>query len=266
LPLATAAAGYFGYKASKDASKQQKQAMDAQLGFEQAQAARMAEMQKQQMDLANAMAFGGDYSYKDAGGNVKPVSFPGYAGQADDWTQKYLNWLQTSPDVTYNAQRGRMERDVAQGMEQAGAAMGGRGVVSGIGKRRLSDLALARSQMLGGLEAGRVDRQGQRLGAGSQLTQSLYDRALGMRNTAMGMPGQTSTMIPQMMMGQASQTGAQAGAWGNLATSLLGYQMQQRQNPVPPVSAVTPTTAPVQQNYQLGLQGLSPLPPYMRGR
>jgi hypothetical protein len=241
LPVATAITGYLGYKASKDATKAQSNAQNAQLGFEQAQAARMAEFQNQQMSLANAMAFGGDYSYKDAAGNVKPVSFQGYAPQADEWTKNYLQWLQTSPDVTYNQQRGRMERDVKQGMEQAAGAMGQRGMSSGIGKRRLSDLALARSQMLGGLEADRVNRQGERLGAGTQLTQSLYDKSLAMRQNAMGMPTQTQTMVPQMMMDRANQTANQAGAWGNLATSLLGYQLQQRQQQ-PNIPA--PTTVP----------------------
>jgi hypothetical protein len=250
LPVATAVSGWLGYKASKDASKQQTEAQNAQLNFEQQQAARMTEQQKQQMDLANAMAFGGEYNVGE-GAQAKKMTFPGAAGQADDWTQKYLNWLQTSPDLEYNQQRGRMERDFAQGLDAAGARINqAGGVTSGYAQRGLRDLSVARAGMLGGMEAGRSERMGQRLSAGSQLAQGLYDRALNMRQSAMGMPAPASTMVPQMMSQNAGRSADQATALAGATGSLFNLWLQQQQRAPQVMQAPVQPASPIGTNWQ----------------
>ena len=239
LPAATLVSGLLGYKSSKDASKAQNKAIAAQ----QASEAQKAALANEQIALADRMLYGQGYV---PGQGVD--SRPGQGGAMDlsqEWTNNYLNWLKTSPDITYNAQRGAMEGNIRDSMAAAASALGRRGlstanVQSGAALRTMGSLGMARTGLLANLEAGRQDRMGERLGMGSQLTQGLLDRALNVRSAALGQSLGQQTMIPQMQANLASQYGQQAGAFGNLTGTLLDYYAQSRQP-----SVQIPTTVPM---------------------
>ena len=180
----------------------------------------------------------------------QPGQSQGALQQAQSWTDNYLSWLQNSPDITYNAQRGRMEGDIRASMEAAARSLGRRGlasgdVQSGVAGRDMADISMARAGMMGQMEAGRHDRRGERLGMGTQLTQGLVDRALNLRSAAMGTAMNQQTAIPGMLMGQAQQHSGQAGGWGQLTGAALDYGLQSLKPRVQ-----VPTTAPQQAGNQ----------------
>lgn len=247
-----------GYKASKDASKAQDRATSSQQAWEAANAARAQE----QIDLADKLLYG-EYIPPTGEPGQGVESGPGQrAGgameQAEDWTSNYLDWLQNSSDVIYNAQRGRMEGDIRDSMSQAARMLGRRGlstsaVQSGAANRTMGDIGMARTGLLSQLEAGRFDRQGSNLAMGTQLTQGLMDRALNMRSAATGQAMNQQTMIPGMHMQQAGQHAARAGAYGNLTGGMLDYYMQSKQPSVqlPPYN--TAPTFPAQSQIPVGM-------------
>lgn len=195
------------------------------------------------MGLVDKLLYGQNY-VEGEGVN----SMPGQGGAmqlSEDWTKRYLDWLQNSPDITYNAQRGALEGNIQASMEQAAKSLGARGVntrdvVSGTANKTLANMAGQRAGLLAQLEGDRQDRTGQRLGQGTQLTQGLLDRALNVRSAAAGTALNQQTQIPQMLMNQSAGQNAQAGAFGNLTGTLLDYYAQSRQPTVQ-----VPTTVPV---------------------
>ncbi len=207
--IVTGASALLGYKSSKDANKTQRAAINAQQTAEQQKMAVIRE----NMDLADQMLKGG--------GNYGV----GAETQANQWTSDYLNWLRTAPDTTYNAQRGQMEGNIRSSMEQAARMMGQRGLTGGVANNLMAGIGMQRASLLGNMEAGRNDRRGQNLAAGSQLTQSLMDRALNLRSAATGTAMNFHSQIPMMMAGQAQQQQQNAGAWGGLTGSLLNAMM-----------------------------------------
>lgn len=242
LPAATLVSGLLGYKASKDSSKAQSQAVAAQ----QASEAQKAALANQQSALADQLLHGVGY-VPGEGVDAKPGQ-GGAMELSQQWTDDYLGWLKNSPDITYNAQRGAMEGNIRDSMAMAARSLGQRGlstqnVQSGAAMKTMGDLGMARTGLLASLEAGRQDRIGERLGMGSQLTQGLMDRALNLKSAATGTAMNQQTQIPGMMMGQAQGYANQAGAFGNLAGTLLDYYSQSRQPAVQ-----MPATVPVQQN------------------
>ena len=255
-----------GYQADRAHSKAQQQAMSSQQAWEAANAARAQE----QINLADDLLYGKYAPPRPVGaiGAARELaqgveSGPGQReggamGQAEDWTSNYLDWLQNSSDVIYNAQRGRMEGDIRDSMSQAARMLGRRGlstsaVQSGAANRTMGDIGMARTGLLSQLEAGRHERQGANLGMGTQLTQGLMDRALNMRSAATGQAMNQQTMIPGMHMQQAGQHAARAGAYGNLTGGMLDYYMQSKQPSVqlPPYN--TAPTFPTQSQIPVGM-------------
>jgi hypothetical protein len=207
--IVTGASALLGYKSSKDANKTQQAAINAQQSAEQQKMAVIRE----NMDLADQMLKGG--------GNYGT----GAESQANQWTSDYLNWLKTAPDTTYNAQRGQMEGNIRSSMEQAARIMGKRGLTGGVANSMMQGIGMQRAGLLGSLEAQRNDRRGQNLAAGSQLTQTLLDRALNLRSAATGTAMNFNSQIPMLMQGQAAQQNQTAGAWGGLTSALLNGMM-----------------------------------------
>ena len=207
--IVTGASALLGYKSSKDANKTQKAAINAQQSAEQQKMAVIRE----NMDLADQMLKGG--------GNYGT----GAESQANQWTSDYLNWLKTAPDTTYNAQRGQMEGNIRSSMEQAARIMGKRGLTGGVANSMMQGIGMQRAGLLGSLEAQRNDRRGQNLAAGSQLTQTLLDRALNLRSAATATAMNFNSQIPMLMQGQAAQQNQTAGAWGGLTSALLNGMM-----------------------------------------
>ena len=207
--IVTGASALLGYKSSKDANKTQQAAINAQQSAEQQKMAVIRE----NMDLADQMLNGGG-SY----GN-------GAASQANQWTTDYLNWLKSSPDTTYNSQRGQMEGNIRSSMEQAARMMGQRGLTGGVANNLMSGIGMQRAGILSNLEGQRNDRRGQNLAAGSQITQTLMDRALNLRSAATGTAMNFNSQIPMLMQNQAAQQQQNAGAWGGLTGSLLNAMM-----------------------------------------
>ena len=237
LPVATLVSGVLGYKASKDANKTQQNAINAQ---QSAEAAKQAQI-NEQLSLADRMLYGG--------GNVGQT-MTGAVPQAETWTQDYLNWLRTAPDITYNAQRGQMESNIRSSMEQAARISGMRGLTGGVAAAPMAGLGMQRAGLLASLEGQRQDRRGANLAAGTQLTQGLVDRALNVRSGALGTALNQQTQIPQMMQGVAAGQANQAAAYGNLTGTLLNTMFSQQQQP-----RVQAPTAPA-------LPGYTPLPDY----
>lgn len=213
-----------GYNASKKQAKAQNQAVAAQ----QASEAQKAQLANQQMALADQLLHGQGY-VPGQGVDARPGQ-GGAMELSQDWTKKYLNWLQNSPDITYNAQRGAMEGNIRESMAMAARSLGQRGlstqnVQSGAALKTMGGIGMQRAGLLASLEAGRHDRIGERMGMGAQFTQSLMDRALNLRSAATGTALNQQTMVPQMMANQAAQYGQQAGAWGSLAGQLAGQYL-----------------------------------------
>ena len=153
----------------------------AQQGFEKQKWDRMTGLQDQQLQQA---------------GELKQQT----QGPANEWTTNYLDWLKNSPDTAYNASKTAMERGYNTSMDQAAKqanAMGRSG--GGMLQSMFNNLAYNRATGLGQLENQRVQSQGQKLGTGTQLVQSLYDRALNLATSASGMQIPQSTQVPQMM-------------------------------------------------------------------
>lgn len=245
--IVTGASALLGYKSSKDANKTQQAAINAQ----QAAEAQKQALAQSNMTLADELLYGVGYV---PGKGVD--SKPGQGGAMElskDWTTKYLDWLKNSPDITYNAQRGALEGNIRDSMEQAAQSLGRRGlntgnVRSGAADNTLGNIAMSRAGLLSQLLGERYDRQGQRLSQGTQLTQSLMDRALNLRSAATGTAMNQQTMIPQMMMNQAAGQAQQAGAYGQLTGTLLDYLAQSRKSPMmlPTMPATSVSTVPNQ--------------------
>ncbi|HMM60897.1 MAG TPA: hypothetical protein PKC25_12295, partial [Candidatus Rifleibacterium sp.] len=76
-----------------------------------------------------------------------------------------------------------------------------------------------RASGLSTLEGERIDRKGQRLSQGTELSQSILNRALNMGNTASGAATNFSTSIPNMLTNQAYQNSNIAA---NSGSSIIG--------------------------------------------
>lgn len=240
--LLTLGSAYMGYKSSKDASKAQSQAVSAQ----QSQEANRQALAEKQMSFADRLLYGNGYR-DETGAHSMPGS-DGALAKADSWTNNYLNWLQNSPDITYNAQRSAMEGNIQSSMEQAARALGLRGlntanVQSGAALKAMSGIGMARTGLLAQLEAGRHDRMGERLGMGTQLTQGLVDRAMNAQSAATGTAMNFQSQIPQMMMGQAQNYANQAAGYGALASAGLNYYMQPQAQVIAPTTVAQPAPA-----------------------
>lgn len=251
-----------GKKASDKASDVQSQAIASQQSWEAARDKRAQE----HTELGDRLLFGRLTGEKYPEGHEKagqtmvdqygdPLREGGAWEQAQLWTDDYLNWLKTSPDITYNAQRGRMEGDIKTSMEQAARMLGRRGLSdSGVADATMGNIAGTRAGLLSQMEAGRYDRQGERLGIGSQLTESQVDRALNLRGQGLGLQLQQQTMVPQMQTAKAEQYAGQAGAYGNLLGAGINYYLQSQVPQttsalLPQTSTAIPTTVPT--NFQL---------------
>jgi hypothetical protein len=233
--VAGLATAYLGYKASKDASKSQNKALSAQQAWEAGKAKRAQE----QIDLADRLLYGNAAPGGEDLEGVNSAAGGGAMGRAEDWTSNYLDWLSNSSDIIYNAQRGRMESDIRDSMSQAARMLGKRGlstsaVQSGIANRTMGGIGAARTGLLSQLEAGRFEREGANLEAGTQLTQGLVDRALNLRSSATGQALNQRTQIPSMYQVQAAQAANRAGAYGNLMGGMIDYYMQSKQPSVQP--------------------------------
>jgi len=251
--------GLAGMWSSNKASKAQKQAIQAQ----QAAEAQKAAYINQQLSLADQMLHGQGY-VPGQGVDARP----GHGGAMElskSWTDKYLNWLQNSPDITYNAQRGAMEGNIRDSMAAAASALGQRGlstqnVQSGAALKTMGGIGMQRAGLLSSMEAGRHDRMGERLGMGTQLTQGLMDRALNVRSAALGQALGQQTMVPQMQQGIASQYGQLAQGFGNLTGGLIQSYMNQPQVQAPTTVAMPQQQQPMQMPNQF--YSYKPVGPY----
>lgn len=255
--LLTLGSAYMGYKSSKDASKAQSQAVSAQ----QSQEANRQALAEKQMSFADRLLYGN--GYRDEQGVQSMPGSDGALGMAQNWTNNYLNWLQNSPDITYNAQRGAMEGNIQSSMEQAARALGQRGlntanVQSGAALKAMSGIGMARTGLLAQLESGRHDRMGERLGMGTQLTQGLVDRAMNAQSAATGTAMNFQSQIPQMMMGQAQNYANQAAGYGSLASAGLNYYMQPKAPAVAPTTVAQPAPAAPVMNQFYSLKSTLP--------
>lgn len=129
---------------------------------------------------------------------------------AEEWMNNYLGFLKTSPDTTFNLQRGSLERNANLAKDAVSRNMARRGLLpSGLAAGEMSSIDMDRGRGVADLIGQREDRRGQRLGVGTQITQSALDRALNMFTGAKsGLMG-LNTQIPQMTQNMATMAGNQ---------------------------------------------------------
>lgn len=141
---------------------------------------------------------------------------------AEEWMNNYLGFLKTSPDTTFNLQRGSLERNANLAKDAMSRNMARRGLLpSGLAAGEMGSLDMDRSRGIADLIGQREDRKGQRLGMGTQITQSALDRALNMFTGAKsGLMG-LNTQIPQMTQNMATMAGNQTQQPG-VIQSLVG--------------------------------------------
>lgn len=257
-----AASTLFGKQSSDKQAKVQQQAIGAQQSSDAAKQA----LFDQQMTLANKFLFGGTYDQMDESGNlINQTQIAGAVPQAQEWQAKFLDWLRTSPDITYNAQRGVLERQIQNSMKAvSGSGVTPFGVQSGLVAKVLGDIGMQRAGMIAGLEGERQDRMGQRLSAGVSLTQDAINRALNMRSGGLGLQANFQSSTPQLLAGMATGYGDQANAYGNMAGSLLNYALaSQSYNKAMPASTTKTAAAPAGPAKQAFIPSAASSNPYL---
>lgn len=159
------------------------------------------------------------------GGGINGVPVMGALPRAQDWQNKFFNFLQTSPDTTFNAQKSSLARSFSNAENQLAQAAANRGIsTSGINLGNIANLNAQKASAMSNLQGQRVDRQGQRINQGLQFAQSLLDNALNMGNAASGMATGFSTAVPGLMSNYAGNLMSQANtaaAGGSIGQQLL---------------------------------------------
>ena len=202
-----------GWKEQKKANEQNAAALAAQGNTE----AWQKKLMQDRLDMANSMLLGGSIVDPTTG---KTVSVTGALPQAQDWETQFFSYLKNSPDTTYNAQRGQLERSIVDAKKSMTSNLNSRGLLSSVlGASRLGGIDFNRASALSGLEGERIDRRGQRLSQGTELSQSILNRALNMGNTASGAATNFNTSIPNMLTNQANQNSNIAA---NSGSSIIG--------------------------------------------
>ena len=212
-----------GWRQANQANKTQQAAISAQgnsEAFKQGQAGDLAKM-------AEDFLWGTNGASATNGADGAPrTPITGAVPSAEEWIGRYTNWLKNSPDLTYNRQRGALERIFNQGNESVTRAMGRRGLTnSGLYGRALGSQATDRARGVADLVGQAEDRRGQRIAAGTQLTQSNLDRALNMFSGAKGAALNLNTQVPQLMTQLAGMQG-NAPQGGGVIQDLLGQYVQ----------------------------------------
>lgn len=202
-----------GWKEKKKANEQNAAALAAQANTE----AWQKKLMQDRLDMANAMLLGGSVVDPTTGNRV---SVTGALPQAQDWETQFFNYLRSSPDTTYNAQRGQLERGISDAKKSMTSNLNSRGLLGSVlGISKLGDIDFNRARAISGLEGERIDRKGQRLSQGTELSQSILNRALNMGNTASGAATNFNTSIPNMLSNQAYQNSNIAA---NSGSSIVG--------------------------------------------
>lgn len=202
-----------GWKEQKKANEQNAAALAAQGNTE----AWQKKLMQDRLDMANAMLLGGSVVDPTSGNRV---SVTGALPQAQDWESQFFSYLRNSPDTTYNAQRGQLERGISNAKKNMTSNLNSRGLLGSVlGISKLGDIDFNRASALSTLEGERMDRKGQRLSQGTELSQSILNRALNMGNTASGAATNFNTSIPNMLSNQAYQNSNIAA---NSGSSIIG--------------------------------------------
>jgi hypothetical protein len=128
-----------GWRQADDANKLNEQAISQQAGTEAFRQKQATDLE----DLANSFLFG----------NVEK-GITGSLAPGQDWVQNYLNFLKTSPDVTYNQERSALERGVKGAREASTLSAMRRGMGAGGALDRIN---LERTKGLSRLAGDRVD-------------------------------------------------------------------------------------------------------------
>lgn len=204
-----------GWRQADEANRLNETAISQQAGAEAFKQQQAKDMER----LALAFLFG-------KGANANTDGTVGFAGEnpdalfrsqvqgalpsAEEWMNNYLGFLKTSPDTTFNLQRGSLERNANLAKDAMSRNMARRGLLpSGLAAGEMSSIDMDRGRGVADLIGQREDRRGQRLGVGTQITQSALDRALNMFTGAKsGLMG-LNTQIPQMTQNMATMAGNQ---------------------------------------------------------
>ena len=123
------------------------------------------------LDIANKFLFGGDVfspdQLDDQGNPVEGAQgfeIKGALPQAQGWEARFFDFLEKSPDTTYNAQRSQLEKGTKDAKKAITANLNKRGLSNSVmGAAKLGKLDLNRISGLSKLEGERIDRKGQRI-------------------------------------------------------------------------------------------------------
>lgn len=175
----------------------------------QSSVAGQAASEKYWKDLVNKMLYGNGFNQETGEINSQPGQ-GGAIERAQTWEDKFFNYLDTAPDLTYNAQRGTFERSIKEAENSMKSNLNARGLSNSVlGVSRLGNLMGTRAQGLASLEGQRQDRRGQNIQAGTSMASSILDRALNL-----GKAGTFGTQVPQLQQGYAGYLSNQANAAG----------------------------------------------------
>ena len=164
--------------------------------------------------------------------------------RAQDWTDRFFKFLDTSPDTTYNKQRTSFERGILDTQKSLDSMARRRGISnSGMALGNLRDLSMQRARGLSDLEGMRIDRQGERLSQGTQLANSLLDKILNMGNQSAGMAGGLSTQVPAMQSAFATSLANNAPSGAGIQ-NLIGQAAGSLFDRIFPSNTRTPPQAP----------------------
>jgi len=173
------------------------------------------------------------------GGGINGVPVVGALPTAREWQNKFFNFLNTSPDTTFNAQKSAVARGFTNAENQLAQTAANRGIsTSGINLGNIVNLGAQRASAMSDLQGQRVDRQGQRINQGLQFAQSLLDNALNMGNAASGMATGFNTNVPGLMsnyagnlMNQANTAAASGSIGQQLLTDAFGQIFKKNDSP-----------------------------------
>lgn len=171
-------------------------------------------------DIANKLLWGENRNPETGAIESKPGQTTGAMGKAKDWEKRFFDYLETAPDLTYNAQRGQLERGIMDANKALKSNLNSRGLSNSVlGVSKLGNLAGTRALGLADLEGQRQDRKGQNIQAGTSFAGNLLDRALNLTKQ-----GTFGTQVPALQSNYAGSLMNQANsamAGGSIGQDLL---------------------------------------------
>lgn len=253
--LIPAAAAYFGSKNQSDAAESAADAQNAATAYQQQLEAGKQKRLDELSTLAKTFLYGGSTGMQGratgvesspGGVAVGPTGMPstsisGAIPTFQDWQSKLTKWLETAPDLTYNAQRGALERGAASARDVASRMAARRGLTgSGLSVGNVAGIDTGIAQGRANLIGEREQRRGQNLQTGYQISLDDLTRALNLMQGATGQAVGLQSQVPGMLQNTAAFNYG-AATQPAAGVDLLAQAVQNAMTRTP-----IPTTVPAQ--------------------